>query len=79
MADVGAIPKQIAEYYLKSQAVTFVAPADSLNLDRGFRLWMLERIMRYLKFEGRAIRVFLVGKVAPANSSILILILSCFS
>lgn len=62
-ADVGAVLRQIAEYYLKSPAVTIAAPADSLNLDRGFRLWMLERIMRHLKFDGKPIKMFLVDKV----------------
>jgi hypothetical protein len=63
-ADVGAVLRQIAEYYLKSPSVTFVAPSDSLNLDRAFRLWMLERILKGLKLEARAISVFLVDKVA---------------
>jgi hypothetical protein len=62
--DVGAILRQIAEYYLKSPSVTFVAPSDSLNLDRAFRLWILERILKGLKLEARAISVFLVDKVA---------------
>lgn len=63
-ADVGAILRQIAEYYLKSPSVTFVTPSDSLNLDRAFRLWMLERILKGLKLEARAISVFLVDKMA---------------
>ena len=63
-ADVGAVLRQIAEYYLKSPSVTFVAQSDSLNLDRAFRLWMLERILKGLKLEARAISVFLVDKVA---------------
>jgi hypothetical protein len=61
--DVGAILRQIAEYYLKSPSVTFVVPSDSLNLDRAFRLWILERILKGLKLEGRAISVFLVNKL----------------
>jgi hypothetical protein len=61
---VGGILRQIAEYYLKSPFVTFVAPSDSLNLDRAFRLWMLERILKGLKLEGRAISAFLVDRVA---------------
>jgi len=61
--DVGAILRQIAEYYLKSPSVTSVVPSDSLNLDRAFRLWILERILKGLKLEGRAISVFLVNKL----------------
>jgi len=63
-ADVGEVLRQIAEYYLKSPSVTFIAPSDSLNLDRAFRLCMLERIMKGLTLGGRAISVFLVDKVA---------------
>jgi hypothetical protein len=62
-ADVGEVLRQIAEYYFKSPSVTFVAPSDSLNLDRAFRLLMLERILKGLKLEGRAISVFLVNKL----------------
>jgi hypothetical protein len=62
-ADVGEVLRQIAEYYFKSPSVTFVVPSDSLNLDRAFRLLMLERILKGLKLEGRAVSVFLVNKV----------------
>jgi len=62
--DVGGILKQIAEYYLSSPSVTLVTPSDSLNLDRAFRLWMVERILKGLKLQGRPISVFLVDKVA---------------
>jgi hypothetical protein len=63
-ADVGAILRQLAEYYLKSPSMIFVTPSDSLNLDRAFRLWMLECILKGMKREGKAIRVILVDKVA---------------
>jgi hypothetical protein len=62
--DVGEVLRQIAEYYLKRPSVTFVAPCDSLNLDRAFRLWMLERILKGLKFGGTPISIFLVDKMA---------------
>jgi hypothetical protein len=56
--DVGEVLRQIAEYYFKSPSVTFVVPSDSLNLDRAFRLLILERILKGLKLEGKAISVF---------------------
>jgi hypothetical protein len=62
-ADVGAILRQLAEYYLKSPSMIFVTPSDGLNLDRAFRLWMLERILKGMKREGKAIRVILVDKI----------------
>jgi hypothetical protein len=62
-ADVGEVLRQIAEYYFKSPSVTFVVPSDSLNLDRAFRLLILERILKGLKLEGKAISVFLINRV----------------
>jgi hypothetical protein len=52
--DVGAVLRQVAEYYLKRTAVAFVAPADALSLDRAFRLLMLECMLKGMKYGGRA-------------------------
>ena len=66
-ADVGAVLRQIADYYLKRPSVTFVVPADSLNLDRAFRLYVLERVLMSMKRGGKTIRVFLVDKIADGK------------
>jgi hypothetical protein len=71
--DVGAVLRQVAEYYLKRTAVTFVAPADSLNLDRAFRLLMLERMLKGMKYGGRTIGVFLVDRAAGNKYKVLAL------
>jgi hypothetical protein len=69
--DVSEVLEQIAEYYLKRSSVTLVAPADAINLDRAFRLLILERVLMRLKRSEKSIGVFLVDKVADDKYAVL--------
>jgi hypothetical protein len=61
--DVGAVLEQIAEYYFTSTRVSLVFPCDAMNLERAFRLLMLEKLLMRSKQKGETLRLYLVSKI----------------
>ena len=60
--DVGAVMRQLIEYYMTSPSMGLAVPADSLNVDRVYRLLLLEKALIYSKREGKPITVYCITK-----------------
>jgi len=69
--DVGEVLKQLADYYMTSPSMGFAIPADTLNIDRAYRLMLLEKALMYSEHQGQPITVYCVTKVEEKSYRLL--------
>ncbi len=69
--DVGEIMRQLASYYMTSPKTGLAIPADSLNIDRAYRLLLLEKALTLSKWQGRPLTVYCIVKTGERSYKLL--------